>query len=495
MTVVAKPTFLNRYDLWQHRGITNAPISTLPDGKLLSVVGKRQGLPPAAILARLGVAAVMDGEAAPHERFLWLPPTTFYASGKQPSGDPNNRASNLTQADIKAVSDSLPCCRMEGNDFGEGEFIMAESAPQYRWWLEARRDKYANTATNPYQLVRRDFGFHGSPFSYQGGVGEHWRDEGGGNVSPTHPRYVSMYDSVQNAQNSCSLWSSGLANLVGTNIKFYPDIPNYAWKYFIKKHAAEVMAKGLGRSGGLPGNGFLTYSDWAKLEGLGEAIEIHVGMMQKRRITSPAGHVVTDPHPQVSYNFMVGCAFFIGFVTTDGCTPFDTFDKYGTNPTLMPPLNSESSARQSRRVFWEPDSAGVAAPVVSTGGYPEEMLRWHDVGFEAANYYLSTYRTAGKPWQYTRYSENNGPFIEPTRNGSDILFHAAANDGPHTRHSTARNGRGDSMYRIEGNAVDWAYFDPSRDENDKKLITASIADRSFQIEAKGRRLYVMNETL
>nr|WP_293841459.1 hypothetical protein [uncultured Arsenicibacter sp.] len=491
------PNYLNKFDIWQHYGITNSPITSLPDGKIMTVVGKRYGVPASQMLARLGTIAVMvaDPEPAFHERFLWLPPTTLGLSGKAPSSDPNNRASNLTEADIRRVSDMLPCVRMEGNDFGEGEYFMYESAQQYRWWLQARKDKYANLATNPYQLVRRDFGFHGSMDSYQGGVGEHWRDTGGGSVSPIHPRYTSMYDSVQNARNSCGYWSSGLANLVGTNIKFYPDIPNYAWKYYIKKHAAEVMAKGLGRNGGLLGEGFFTYSDWGKIEGLGDAIEIHVGLEGKRRIISPAGYAITRVHPNVSYNFMVGAAFFIGFVTTDGVTPFDTFDLFGTNPNTMSGLNPNPTNLRDKLVLWQPDQLDIAAPALEKGGYPEEPLRWHDAAHQAAQYYSSTYRTGGQPWRYTRYRENGGSWIEPQSNGSDILYHAAANDGPGATHSSARMGRGDSMYRVEARFVDWAYFDPSRPEWDIKLIEADIAGRTFPLEARGNTLYVMNETI
>nr|WP_293836824.1 hypothetical protein [uncultured Arsenicibacter sp.] len=491
-----KPTFLSR-DPWYEVGSINAPALTLPDGKIHITSRKRVAVSVASMIGRCGVKAVKDSGAPTQYQYMWSRNAEWLSSGIGPTPNVGNEASAYDETTVRNLARSKPCVYAEGNDFQEGVLAMPETSSQFQWWMDERRLMYQNPSYNPNGYTRRDHGGHGSPVTYQGGVGGRWRDSGGGNVSPVNSYYINMYAGQAAARAMSAGYHNTIEPLgVGTNLKFYCDRPDYAVDYYIKKHAMEIIGKGLGKAGGL-GPGYLTYTPWGKVEGIDPAAhDLHNNIYTKRRITSPAGYAVTTTHPRVDYDYYVGCVFILGFVMCSGYVPFDDDERYGADPNLMTTLNPAGNPNRDRYVGWEPDVAGTSAPVVSSGGFYEEPCRWIDAGYEAAYYYSQMDRTAGQPWQYMSYKEGSGSFISVQSNGTDILYHAAANDGPHATFAGARRGRGDCMYRVSGNALDWFYFDPSRPKTDKRTITAQVGGSQFQIpNAKGMTLYVMRETI
>ena len=489
-TPISKPSWLSR-DPWPEVGSVNAPNFSLPDGKIHVTSRKRTAITADSIIGKAGVVAVKDSGASPQNMYLWSRSSEWLSSGIGPTHNVGNEASAYDEGTVRNLAQSRPIVYCEGNDFQEGVLAMPETSNQYQWWMDQRRIKYAAAGA-----TRRDHGGHGSVVSYQGGVGGRWRNTGGGNISPTDSYYKGMYASQAAAQAASSYYFSVLAGLgLGTNVKFYCDRPDYAQDYYLKKHAVEVIGKGMGKTGGL-GPGYLTYTPWGKLEGIDASThDLHNGIYTKRRLTNPAGYAVTTTHPRVDYNFMVACAFVMGYCLSNGYVPFDDDERYGADPNVMTPLNTDTNnPARTRYVGWEPDVAGTAAPVSNNGlGYYEEPSQWVDAGYEAAYYYSQMNRTAGQPWIYMNYKEDSGSFIGLQSDSSDILYHAAANDGPH---NSGRRGRGDSMMRVSGSSLDWWYFDASRPSSDKRTITAQYGGNQFQISnAKGRTLYVCREVI
>jgi len=486
----SRPTWLSD-DLWMEVGSIQAPQFTLPDDKIHVAIKKRYNITADSIVGRAGVQAIKDQDASDAHKFLWSRSSMFSATGIPPSYVYSHLAAGLTKQAVESIAAQKPLVFLEGNDFQEGSYAMPEESEQFLWWMAKRKAMYQEAGK-----VRRDQGGHGSNISYQGGIGGQWRYPGGSDIEPTHDFYKNMYKSVQAARATCTYFNV-LENLCGTNIKFYADLPDYGKRYYLEKHAAEIMGKGMGKVGGL-GPGFMTYTPWGKMEGLGDAREIHEGIVVRRRVENPAGWVETIVHPPVSYSFQVGCIFSIGFCMTNGYVPFDNDELYGADPTKMTPLNINPTPERDRYVNWIPDVPGTPAPVVQQGGFYEEPCRWLDAGYEAAYYYSKMNRTAGKPWLYMRYREGDDPWIETQPDGSDILYHAAANNGPNAPFfSSTRRGRGDSMYRFNetNQALDFWYFDPSRPVWDKKVITFNYNNFNMTAPTKGNTLYVWSVTL
>ena len=83
----------------------------------------------------------------------------------------------------------------------------------------------------------------------------------------------------------------------------------------------------------------------------------------------------------------------------------------------------------------------------ATLGMPHAPMTWHDAVLVAAEWYHECRRTHSASPRYVRYKVNGGAWIEPQQDKSDILFHAAANNGPYATAAGSRHGRGDCMAR------------------------------------------------
>ena len=249
------------------------------------------------------------------------------------------------------------------------------------------------------------------------------------------------------------------------------------------------MAKGIDETPAGIAPTQLAYIDWGKIEALSaDSGGLHTGYLFTRTVGN-LGSLKTDKHPQVDYDWQVGNIFCIGFCRTIGYIVFDTRglnDQYGINP-------NEVKGSDGGPWIWQPKVDGTPAPI-TTAGYPTEPIRWHDAGFEAAYFYSQCNRTEGTAWKYCRYQfKDTGVWVEPRTDGTDLLEHAAAFDGPYANFPNARRGRPDAMYRIKDNAVDVWAFDPSRGKNSyETIILNPVPNVVIEVNLQGSKLALFN---
>ena len=462
MAEVKTPGWQNIYDLYVATSQKNAPLFSLPDGRIITTQNRRKDQTSIDIVGRAGCVAIMDTEIDQKACFQWIHSNIFNNSGK-PANGRDYGAQNLSEQDCINVAHTIPVPYMEANELGEGDpWGMPYQAPQKSWFYDERKRQYAN-AGKPY----RNYGTYGG---FENFNGDPWIYKTGGNASvlpnsdqAPFKRYIQ---SVQGARSSCDYFALFESKGVGAVIKNYADTPDFAPDYYRKKFAAEVMGKGMGRTGGI-GPGLLAYLDWANIEGLGsESGDLHLGFNYER--TKPNGSVATHsesftPHPQVDYGWLLGCNFMIGMCLTDGCIPFDERSPiWGTDP------NSDD--------------------------YPDIPQSWHNVGFEAAYRYSQCDRTAGQPWQQCRYRfANSEAWIEPMTDGTTTLEHASAFTGPYGR---GRRGRPDALFRVKGNAIDVAAFDASQGKNKSDtIILQPVPNKEISVNLRGLTLRQFRESI
>ncbi|WP_332369479.1 hypothetical protein [Spirosoma telluris] len=440
--------------------------------------------------------AVMDSNLPDNQRINWTHSKNLQTPGAPPpyTGD-GYGGQSLSNDDMIRASNSIPCALFEANELQEGIYGMPNYSPQYYQWYAARMQKYRDPQANPLGLPFRDFGTYGGDANYNG---DPWNFQvpGGGDTSPTDPVFKQKISSIDAARQSCNYFFplAGLEAMgVGAIIKHYADQPDYASRYYNKAFAAEVMAKGINDTpAGIPPSQ-LIYLDWGKVEGLGvENGSLHNGYYFTRSVSN-LGVVKTDRHPQVDYDWQVGNIFGVGFCRTIGYIIFDersVNDQFGTNPNEVKARDPDTSPTTWQ---WQPTTPGTPAPI-TPAGYPTEPCRWHDAGFEAAYYYFQCSRTEGAPWQYCRYQfKASGEWVEPETDGTTILEHAAAFDGPYGTGPSARRGRPDAMFRIKDNAVDVWVFDPSRGKNSyETIILNPTPNVLIEVNLQGSKLALFN---
>ena len=461
MAEVRAPTWFDRYDLWVSTAQKTAPSFTLPDGRIHTTVNRRTDQTSANIVGRAGINAIMDTNVDRAVQFEWTHSRIFNNSGK-PANGTNYGAENLTQDDVNRVAQTIPVSYVEANELGEGDpWGMPYYAQQKAWFYEERKRIY-QAAGKPW----RDYGTYGG---FENFNGDPWLYKTGGNSdllpnSESAP-FLNYIRSVNGARSSCDYFSLFEGKGVGAVIKNYADTPDYAADYYRKKFAAEVMGKGMGRTGGL-GPGHLGYLDWSKIEGLGsDSGDLHNGFRFER--TRPNGTVWTKiaEHPQVDYGWQLGCIFMIGFCLTDGYLPFDERQPiWGINP-----VNDD---------------------------YPEEPQSWHNAGFEAAYRYAQCDRTEGQPWQQCRYRfDGSEQWIDVPTDGTSTLNHASAFGGPYAK-GNPRRGRPDVQFRVKGSALDFAAFDGSQGKNKSdSIIVQPVPNKEFKFTIRGNDLRQFRESI
>jgi len=495
---VTRPPWLAPTDIWIPRGMKEAPTMTLPDNRVFTIVQKRTDITSDSIVSarKGGVLAIMDSSLGNNQRVNWTHSINLAVSGAPGPYTGTEAgaypAKSLSNDNINRASNTIPCALFEANEIQEGVYGMPDTAPQYTAWYEARKRKYADPTLNSLGIPYRDFGTYGGTANYNG---DPWNYQvpGGGNTLPNDALFKSKILSVDGARQTCNYFSILKDKGVGAIIKHYADTPDYASRYYNKAFAAEVMAKGMDetRPGIAPAK--LIYLDWGKVEGLGsDNMALHNGYHYIRQVGN-LGAINTDRHPQVDYDWQVGNIFCIGFCRTIGYMVFDVrsqYDQFGTNPNEVKAGDPNAPVGTWT---WQPKVANTPAPITSAG-YPTEPCRWHDAGFEAAYYYAQCARTEGTPWLYCRYQfKDTGVWVEPKTDGTTILEHASAFDGPYVNTPNARRGRPDAMYRIKDNAVDVWVFDPSRGKNSyETLILNPVPNVMIEVNLQGSKLALFN---
>ncbi|AUD00923.1 hypothetical protein [Spirosoma pollinicola] len=484
MSLATRPSWLTPTDFWIARAQKEAPNFTLPEGKQHFAVRKRTDITSDSIVGKASVNAVMDTAASNEKQINWIHSSIWGNSGKSPATS-GQAISQLTQQDCENVAMTLPLCYAEANEIYEGNPWGSSDHHliQFRWFYNKRRAMYA-AANNGAGLPYRNYGtygawdvYNGDPWQYQTGDGS--------NKAPNDPFFKAKIASVSAARASCDYFTTREPEGVGAIIKHYADQINYASRYYNKAFAAEVMALGMGATPGIP-PAKLIFVMWPHIEGLnGNDGFQHNGYYVDRRIGNVGTVRTFNKHPQIDYDYLVGNVFCIGFCRTIGYLPFDERTHYGVDPMSMRSGDSNST--------WMPFVNGTPAPETADG-YPDEPMRWHDAGPEAAYYYSLCTRTAGEPWRYCRYQEEGSGWVDPKTDGTTILEHASANDGAYS--VNGRRGRADAMYRVKGSALDVWVFDPSRPKNSKKTITLEpLPGKQIQLSAQGSKLYLYNETI
>ncbi|GAB4035989.1 hypothetical protein [Spirosoma gilvum] len=491
---VTRPPWLAPTDIWLARGMKDAPTLTIPDNRIFAIVRKRTDVTSESIVSskRGGVLAVMDTGVANNQRINWvhskdLCPTGGPApyTGTEPGA---YAGKSLSTADINRASDQIPCAVFEANEIEEGLYYVPDISQQASDWYAARKRKYENPNLNSLGLPYRDFGTYGGIANYNG---DPWNYQvpGGASDLPNRQFFKNKIQSVDGARQTCNYFNVFKPKGIGALVKHYADEPDYAGRYYNKAFAAEVMAKGIDETPAGVAPSQLAYIDWGKIEALGSNNGgLHTGYMYTRTVGN-LGDLRTDKHPQVDYDWQVGNIFCIGFCRTIGYIIFDTrgqTDTYGTNPNVV-------KAPDGSNWIWMPKVDGTPAPI-TTDGYPTEPCRWHDAGFEAAYYYSQCNRTEGTPWKYCRYQfKSTGVWVEPQTDGTTILEHAAAFDGPYNKSPNARRGRPDAMYRIKNNAVDVWAFDPSRGKNSyETIILNPVPNVMIEVNLQGSKVALFN---
>lgn len=465
MTLVGTPSWINKSEIHLPTAQKFAPAFSLPDNRIHTTINRRQDQDSGDIIGRAGIKAVMDYRDQNRAFcFEWTHSNLFQNAGKPPaSGD--NPAASLTKSDVEFVASQIPINYMEGNEIGEGVFGMPYYADQKRWFYEKRLQIHQQ-ANNGQGVPYRNYGTYGG-FEYFNGDPWLYKLDGNQNILPNadNAPFKGYIQTVAGARNSCAYFGLFEQLQVGAFIKNYVDQPDYAPDYYRKKFAAEVMGKGMGRTGGI-GPGRLGYLDWGNYEALGESGpgSLHNGWTYQR--TKPDGSVQTQQglHPAVSYDWLMACGFCIGFCLTDGCMPFNERILYSSNP--------------------------------ADSNFPMEALSYQNSTFEAAYRYAQTSRTEGQPWQYCRYKfAGSEQWIEPKTDGTTILDHASAFGGPYAKGNT-RRGRPDVMFRVKNGALDFWAFDPSRGlESTETIIVEPVSGHQYGIDLRGSKLYQYRESI
>ncbi|OJW75715.1 hypothetical protein [Spirosoma sp. 48-14] len=477
MAEVFRPSWLDPTDIWVPRGMKEAPVFTLPDNKIFVVVNKRTDVSSSSIIGRAGVKAVMDTSLGTSQQFNWIHSSIF---NNVPGLTPP--ITNLTESQVRAAARTASLAKYQANELYEGNpwGWSDYTIPQYHWWYDERK-KFHEENGIPYI----DFGTYGAWDNYNG---DPWNFQtgDGSNKAPNDPFFKNMISSVSAARAGYGYFSTRWTEGVGHIIKHYADQPDYASRYYNKAFAAERVAKAMNYTpAGIPPDK-LIYLDWGKIEALSpEGGDLNNGLNYERQVGNQGKIITIGKHPQVDYEWQVGNIFCIGFCRTIGYIIFDERTRYGSDPSKVTAGYSEQT--------WVPNVSGTPAPS-SVDGYPVEPMRWHDAGFEAAYYYSQCNRTEGQPWQYCRYQQADGSWVEPKTDGTTILEHAAANGGPYS--ATGRRGRPDAMYRVNGNAVDYWVFDPSRGKNSYESITLNpVPGIQKTINLQGSKLRLFRDTI
>ncbi|MBD2704418.1 hypothetical protein IC229_27505 [Spirosoma sp. BT702] len=493
MTLIQRPSWLNRDDNWLNRAARFAPKFDLIDNKLIFAIGKTADVDPTTVHGRYGVKAIKDGSMLDYSKRLEWTETKFFDYLNKPNG-PGYPGSLITEAEMQDGINRLAKTPYMAAELEEGNYRIPYDSIHQKWFYQYLK-AYFDSIGQP----MNHFGTYGSFANFNG---DPWENYTGGNKIPPNDQFFKQtLQSQAGARAGVGYFNSGgLESLgVGAIIKNYTDSPDYAHQYYRKAYAADRMALGMGGMVGGIGNKNLIYLDWAKIEAVagntgigGNEGWLHNGLYYKRQVGN-LGIVSSEGHPQVEYDWLLGCIFMIGFTRTRGYLPFDDTIKYGADPMKVKPHDAAANGP----VSWEPIN-GNPAPFAEDG-YPVEPVRWHDAGAEAAYYYNQCDRTAGRPWQYCEYKfQGMDAWITPASDGTTILEHAAAFDGPYAVNQGARRGRPDVRFRINNanTAIDWAAFDPSRSKISREtIIVRPVPNRTYQITMQGSKLYVNNETV
>ena len=467
MERVKRPEWVSQ-NLWEPKAPYSAPYlkGGLPDGRVFATCRKMAGLPSQAIINRMGVTAVMDVDAFDKYRSLWQKSETIGNTGKK-------SVKELTPEDMINVAHMFPLCPIEGNEFGEGPFaIYPHHDDLYKWFYSERKRMYEEAG-----LPYRNYGTYGNLSSYNQNYP--WRKSDGSIGKPTDSEFRRNYESQDNARRTCDYFIAGFDKVVGANVKDYADLPDYRKTFYSKHDAMRVMGKGLGKVGGI-GPGFLVYFDWANIEGLDNAHDLHNGFFLERELPDGSGTVITTPHIKIDYHSQVSRIFFNAFVMGDGYVTFDTGDLYGLDPNVIPSLNEYSQDRANVVRFISKN--GKPAPV-SYAGYFEEPCRWHDAGYEAAYYYESTRLTEGNPWRDANFVFHDGQVYKGKSDESGILD-VAQDEAPLI------------MYRTDGRNISLAGVHPAQEPHQESSAFVRLPNGSdLMMTFRGNQLQVFNGIL
>lgn len=487
MGKIPKPAWAEPSDPWTCRGEKLAPIGNLPDGKVLATVQKRTDTTPGSIVGRLGTVGVMNyqSEARFQHGFWHTVDVLNYVTNRQPGGWPS-----WTRQQMHAAASSYPLVPVEGNDFGETPWGFPAGSDPDKWFFERRRAMYADPNINPTNIIRRDYGQHGQ-MAYQG-TNNKWAVDGVFRL-PTSPIFRLAYQSQANARLDVPYFNTSLdgvpyRELVGCNIKCYPESPDYARMFYSKYYAMERTNIGLGRTGGLGPNAPF-FNLWPKLEGVDNdnTHTVENGLRYHRRIDTPgaSGWIVTGVHPQADYDWQVGMFLMCG-LTKGNVSTFDVPNRFGIDPSKCPPLNPVSTPDAADVIIWLPDVPGTPPPVTAEG-FPYEYFRWHDAPYEAAHYYANFRRTEDIPWQALAYRfDGSETWITPPSDGANILERASDFDTVNAEAQSARRGGPVVEGRWKGIALDFIAFDPSRGKMYReKIYVKGPNGQQYPVDLRG----------
>lgn len=487
MARATKPEWLQKPDAWLPMAQKDAPDFELIDAKVHYAVPRRTDITSESIVGKAGVNAVMDTGVTNEpgigiQQILWIHSKIWSNAGKAPATGPGTYPiDSLTQADVEYVASTLPLCFAEANEFYEGNPWGTSDITriQFHWFYQKRRQMYAEKGMTYRQYCT--YGgwdnWNGDPWPYQTGDGSQ--------KMPNDPFFKAKVASIESARKTCAYFVTREPEGGGAIIKHYADQPDYKSRYYNKAIAAEGMALGMGATPGIPPEK-LVFVMWGKIEGLsGNDGFQHNGFYIDRPVGDLGVVRLINRHPQVEYDFLVANWFCIGFCRTIGALPFDERTKFGSDPAAIKPGEFD--------LEWLPNKPGAPVPY-TTDGYPVEPLQWHDASFEAAYYYSLCNRTKGEAWQYCSYTEEGFDTVVPETDGTTILEHASANDGPFS--ISGRRGRADAMFRRKGNALDVWVYDPSRDKDSRVNIVLHPPGKDIAITGlQGSTLALYNETI
>jgi len=486
-----EPTFLTNKELYLNQGEVTAPkllfnndptkIKQLPDNRMLHVIPRRNASfvnNVDNIVGKCGVTTVKYANTAKN-RFTFVSPSIW--EGITSLGQ-------LTESLIEERANTVPLTYFECNDFLETRddlFNLNKTDNLFTYVLK-RKELHARNNMNHFNIGSDNSNGYNLIF---------WRDTQGGNVSPSDQYFRNRYSSKESARNGVPFYQKGWDTTMMVNVRDYIDVPNYDSRFFVTLHNAEINAKAVGRVGGIGGK-TVNYYTWGNLESIQSSTyvySLHSLVTWERELTNPAGKLlVTGAHPQVDYDYLVAASFIIGFCICGSKAIFDINPYDGSIPnwnTYKPKINNDEVEIAEFKPYNDVPYPG------SKPSYPNTPERWHDADYHAAFYYSQCGRTEGQPWKYLRYLVGDPlgtNWVEVTDDGSDVLFHAEANDGPFSKGPNKRRGRGIAMGRFYAGAADFWYYDPTLPKGKTELITVEINGDRYTQQMKAGKLNLFN---
>jgi len=452
---------------WEVRWSKYAPKYNLIEDKIFAAHVKRADVDPVDTLERGGQTHSADTPDTLTSRHWGLPNSSIFARSGRPSNNEKGKYGgfNLTRDDCRAVATGEPLHGLYGDQFGEGSHWLWLTSPQTRWYYERIRERMK-------EMNRPDVKIFGTYGALEFYIIRNW------DGLPTDSKYRQYYASQAAARQSCGYFKANLQEVMGGNVSWYPYAFDYAQDYYMRAHSMEIMRLGMGKDGM---DAFCPLFLWGQIEANGLDF-IHNGHHWERDLPNGLGRIRTARHPNADYDAVLAQAFANGFVRGSGVISWDEGTRFGSDPNTATNFWSEWQGRNGARLpFRNPH-------------FPDSPASWHDACCVASLWYQSCERTAGKKWNYLRYRVNNGPWIEPARDGATILEHATANHYYEDGGRLQLMGRGDTMGRFNGNAYDWFYYNPGIGKHQSETVTVELNGKRFTQEVQGKTLCVCNET-